>query len=85
MAVRHLGQITDEIVDSWVNQFEKRNSSFYCKKCGDQIMQTTCYVSVHWKLFDPTCAGGGEVKKINYPFCPKCDGAIEYTTACYHA
>jgi len=81
--VKHLGQITDEIIDSWEEKFEKRSDGFYCKQCGSQIMQTTCHVSIHTKLFSQ-CAGSGEVKTINYPFCPKCDGEIEYVTACYH-
>lgn len=84
MTLKHLGQITEETVDSWATRFEKRDGSFYCKKCGSQIMQTTCYVSIHLKLFEPTCAGTGQVEKINYPFCPKCDGDIEYVTACHH-
>lgn len=82
--VKHIGQITQETVDSWGKRFEKRDSGYYCKECGSQIMQVTCHVSMHMKIFDPACAGGGEVRKINYPFCPKCDGEIEYVTACYH-
>lgn len=84
MAIIALGQITQEIVNSWEKRFEKRDGLFYCKECGSQIMQTTCYVSIHLKEFEPSCAGGGEVKTINYPFCPKCDGDIDYVSACYH-
>jgi len=82
--VIHLGQITDEIIDSWTGRFEKRDEGSYCRKCGSQVMQTTCYVSIHLKLFDPACAGPGKVDRINYPFCPKCDGDISYVTACCH-
>lgn len=79
-----LGQITQEIVNGWEEQFEKRDDGYYCRKCGSQIMQTTCHVSIHLRAFEPSCAGTGEVKTINYPFCPNCDGEIEYTQACCH-
>ena len=79
-----LGQITQEIVDSWLEKYDKRDDAFYCKECGSQIMQCTCYVSMHLKLFEPVCAGPGEVKTINYPYCLKCDGEIEYAQACFH-
>lgn len=79
-----LGQITQEIVDSWLKKYDKRDGDFYCKECGSQIMQCTCYVSIHLKLFEPECAGPGEVKNINYPYCPKCDGIIQSAQACFH-
>jgi len=79
-----LGQITDEIINGWAERYDQRDGGLYCKECGSQIMQTTCYVSIHLKAFEPSCAGPGEVKRINYPFCPKCDGQIEYAQACYH-
>ena len=79
-----LGQITQEIVDSWLEKYDKGDDAFYCKECGSQIMQCTCHVSMHLKLFEPACAGPGEVKTINYPYCPKCDGKIEYAQACFH-
>ncbi|GAI75898.1 unnamed protein product [marine sediment metagenome] len=86
--VKHLGQITDEIIDGWIGgwaeRFEKRDGGHYCKVCGSQVMQTTCYVSIHLKMFEPACVGSGKVEKINYPFCPKCDGDIDHVTACYH-
>ncbi|GAI80065.1 unnamed protein product, partial [marine sediment metagenome] len=69
--VIHLGQITDEIIDGWIDgwaeRFEKRDGGHYCKECGSQVMQTTCYVSIHLKMFEPACAGSGKVEKINYP------------------
>lgn len=79
-----LGQITPEIINSWSEKYEKRDGAFYCKKCGSQILQTTCYVSIHLRVFEPSCAGPGKVQQINYPFCPKCDGEIEYAQACFH-
>lgn len=82
--IKQLGQITEEIIDNWANQYEKRNGAYYCKKCGHQIMQCACHVSIHLKVFEPSCAGPGKVERINYPYCPKCDGDIEYAQACYH-
>lgn len=84
MAIKQLGQITNEIVAEWAKRYDHRNDGYYCKECGSQIRQTTCHVSIHLKEFEPTCAGPGEVRRINYPFCPKCDGEIEYAQACYH-
>lgn len=79
-----LGQIRREIVAGWEAHFEKRDDGYYCRKCGSQVMQATCYVSIHLRVFDPSCAGTGKVKTINYPFCPNCDGEIEYAQACFH-
>lgn len=82
--VVELGQITEEIINSWPEKYEKRAKYSYCKTCGSRIKQTTCHVSIHIKEFEPVCAGPGEVVKINYPYCPQCDGDIDYATACYH-
>jgi len=30
--IRHLGQITSEIIEGWPNQFEERNGGYFCKK-----------------------------------------------------
>ena len=79
-----LGQITQEIVDSWLKKYDEGDTAFYCKECGSQIMLSTCYVSMHLKGFEPACAGPGEVKKIYYPYCQKCDGEIESAQACFH-
>lgn len=82
--VLELGQITEETICSWAQRFEKRKKYFYCKECGHRALQTTVHVSIHLKLFEPEHAGPGRVLKINYPYCPKCDGKIDYATACYH-
>ena len=84
MAVKHLGQITDKIIDGWEKRYNRINGHHYCRQCGSLIKQVTCYVSIHSTLFEPTCAGTGKVRKINYPFCPECEGDIEHVTACYH-
>lgn len=84
--VKYLGQITDwnETIKGWEKQYDKRDDKYYCYKCGGLIKQTLCYVSIHLKIFEPTCAGPGKVLKINFPFCPNCDADLEYVTACYH-
>lgn len=82
--VKYLGQLTVEVIENWATRFEKEDDGYRCPGCGSPIMQTTCYVSIHWKLFGSSCAGSGKVLRLNYPFCPKCDGEIDYVTACYH-
>ena len=79
-----LGQITEETICNWKAKYEKREDGYYCKVCGSQILQTDCHVSIHLKIFEPTCAGPGKVITINYPYCPKCDGEIDYVQACFH-
>jgi DNA-directed RNA polymerase subunit RPC12/RpoP len=79
-----LGQITRETVRSWDEKYEKKGDFYRCKECGSRIKQTTVYVSIHAKEFEPAHAGPGRVVKINYPYCPKCDGKIDYAQACYH-
>lgn len=81
--IKELGQITDEVIEGWAGKFDKREIGYFCKECGSQIMQITCYVSIHDNRFS-VCAGGGDVMKINYPYCPQCDGETEYARACYH-
>lgn len=82
--IKNLGKITDEIIDNWAKKYEQKEGGLYCKKCDGQIVQATCFVSVHIKEFEPVCAGPGRVSRIKFPFCPKCDGDIEHATACYH-
>jgi hypothetical protein len=82
--VIELGQITEEIINSWVEKYERREDGYYCRTCGSRIQMTTCYVSIHLKLFEPACAGPGRVARIRYPYCPKCDGEIDFVRACYH-
>jgi hypothetical protein len=79
-----LGQITTEIVRSWNEKYEKKGDFYFCKVCGSRIKQTTVYVSIHLKLFEPLHTGPGRVVHINYPCCPKCDGKIDYARACFH-
>jgi len=82
--VLDLGQITEAKVRSWAEKYEKKRDFYYYKECGSKIKQTTVYVSIHLKIFEPAHAGPGKVVHINYPYCPKCDGKIDYAQACYH-
>jgi hypothetical protein len=82
--VKELGQISDQIIRSWGNKYEKTEADFICSKCRSRILQTICYVSIHLKEFEPLHAGPGRVVKINYPYCPKCDGELDHATACFH-
>ena len=83
--VIELGQITEAIINSWRRKYEEREDGCYCKVCGSRIQQTTCYVSIHLKAFEPACAGSGRVIEVNFPYCPECDGEIDHATACFHA
>lgn len=84
-AILNIGRLNDNLINRWGAKFDKgEDGFFYCKVCGSEIMQTTCYVSIHTKLFEPQCVGSGRVEHINYPYCPKCDGSIDYVRACYH-
>lgn len=66
-------------------QYSKADDEYKCGSCGSTIMQTTLYASVHDKGLG-MCAGGGEVRKTNYPYCPSCDGDLSTETlrACIH-
>ncbi len=55
---------------------------YKCKKCGADILFTTCYVSIHIKGF--SCAGMGEVQRLSLPFCPTCEGPPTKTSTCAH-
>jgi hypothetical protein len=63
--------------------YRRKGKGYVCKTDGASIKQTTCYVSVHTNLF-PNCAGGGEVRTTNLPYCPKCEGAPKNTSTCVH-
>jgi hypothetical protein len=82
--IKELGEITEEIIGSWWQKYERTKKGFRCPDCHSKIMQTTCYVSLHALEFEPQHAGPGRVVHINYPYCPKCDGKLEYVTACFH-
>lgn len=82
--IAELGQLTEEIINSWPQKYEETKNGYCCKKCRSRILQTTCHVSIHAKEFEPSHAGSDKVVKINYPYCPKCDGKLDYATACFH-
>lgn len=84
MAVKNLGQLTARTINDWPGRFDFKDDTYYCRHCAGVVMQATCFVSIHLKVFGSTCAGPGKVQQINYPFCPVCDGEIEHATACFH-
>lgn len=84
MAVLELGQITANTPFDWVAKYEQREDIYYCKQCGSRIKQTICYVSIHATEFEPVHAGSGRVIRVNFPYCPECDGKLDYVTACLH-
>ena len=65
------------------DHYEKVNGVNVCKKCGTRVEQVTCYISVHSKMFS-SCTGGGEVKQVPLPYCPKCEGVPKNTSTCMH-
>ena len=72
--VLDLGQIDMETINAWGHQYKKTRKGFRCRQCRSLIRQTICYVSIHLKQFGSYHAGPGRVVRINYPYCPKCDG-----------
>lgn len=55
-----------------------------CKTCGSDIVSTTCYVSIHSKMFS-CCTGDGKVEQVLLPYCPKCEGEPKQTSTCVHS
>lgn len=82
--VKDLGQITIETINSWPSKYEMTAGNFFCKVCNTMIKQTTCFVSIHAKEFEPKHTGSGKVVNIFYPYCPNCDGTPELIRACFH-
>jgi len=44
-----------------------------CNECNTVVLSVTCYVSIHCVVRN-NCSGWGEVKPIEIPYCPKCEG-----------
>lgn len=82
--IKELGKITEEIISTWWDEYQKVEHGYQCKTCGSAIQHTTCYVSLHATEFEPQHAGPGRVAHLTYPYCPQCDGKLEYVTACFH-
>jgi hypothetical protein len=79
-----LGKISEAIIEAWPEKFDQKDDVYYCKKCGTKIMAAPCYISLHLTAFDPICAGPGTVFNTVYPYCPKCEGHIDYARGCFH-
>lgn len=65
----------DEETKRIAENFEKKNdgtSDWVCKRCGGDVLAATEAHSIHF--LEMPGAGGGEVRKYEYPYCPKCDG-----------
>ena len=72
-------------IESHVERFyEKTENGYKCKKCGAEIQQTTCTISIHTRLFDTRCVGTGEVRRVPLPYCLKCEGEPKNTSTCIH-
>jgi len=63
--------------------YEQRGDTYYCKRCNAVIQQTTLYISMHDSRFN-TCAGSGEVQKVNLAYCPDCEGEPKIARACIY-
>jgi len=73
----------NEFLHKRQKSFEKTENGYKCKECGSTIMQTTLYVSIHDSRFS-ACAGSGEVQRVNFPFCPQCEGEPSIVRGCVH-
>jgi hypothetical protein len=65
------------------DKYDKVEGGYVCKTCGNEIQQTTLFISIHnkgWK----GCVGSGKVQNVNYPYCPTCDGEPSVVRACIH-
>ncbi len=48
------------------------NDEYRCPNCGETILAVPAFISLHSTLFSG-CVGGGEVRKLQFPYCPNCD------------
>lgn len=81
-------KLTAEQANQWLadrtKSYKVAEEGYRCPTCDAIIMQTTLYVSLHDILFGDSCAGWGEVKAVNFPYCPICDGVPEIVRGCIH-
>lgn len=75
----------NQVISDHIKENYKQNDTggMDCIKCGSEIQQTTCVVSIHDKRFSG-CVGGGEVKTVPLPYCPKCEGVPQNVSTCIH-
>lgn len=78
-------QMFDETISQHIFTHYKSDNTegMICEKCGTEIQQTTCFVSIHDKRFSG-CTGDGEVRRVPLPYCPKCEGIPKRTSTCIH-
>jgi hypothetical protein len=53
--------------------YDEEHQFYRCNACELKIVCVQCYVSIHWYPWE-RCAGGGEVKIVQVPYCPTCEG-----------
>lgn len=69
--------------EAWREEFCKANGDkVICKKCGEFILFSAVWVSIHDSRF-PGCVGGGHVARVVIPYCPRCEGEPE-NQGCFH-
>lgn len=78
-------EAANQFLSERAEEYVKVDDGYKCKDCEDTIMQTTLFISIHDNRFD-VCAGGGEVRCVDYLYCPNCDGDLSDETlrACVH-
>jgi hypothetical protein len=59
------------------------STHYVCLNCGNDVLQTTGYASVHTTLF-AGCAGSGKVVTFPLPYCSVCEGLPEKVSTCIH-
>jgi len=81
-----LDSVNDRIIAHVTANYEHdaENNRYSCKTCKAAIQQTTCFVSVHTKLFGMACAGSGEVRQVPLPYCLNCEGKPKRVSTCIH-
>lgn len=62
--------------------YTRVNSGYKCNACGEGIRSVTTYITLHLQVFS-TCAGPGQVVKVDLPYCPKCEPTPD-TFGCVH-
>ena len=64
-------------------RYKKQDDHYVCLVCKSLVLTADGYVSMHDPMFSG-CAGGGEVKCVALPYCPKCEGKPALVSTCVH-
>lgn len=75
---------TSHVQREWEERYEKVGDKLICRTCLTPVVFVTCYASLPATEFGDQCAGHGEVKRVNLPFCPKCEQVPETLSTCIH-